>query len=192
MTVFLNPFCSGTCIFRPHILCQISDSYFAFNIVVQYFPYIQVIRRFIIDCDVSPAVRCQDPAVARAGNAAGQINPASFCINVFQYQLLILRVVIHLRHVFKGADGMIKYRLAAIVHLIHGTALNSHFIRLSHEAVNILDISDFRFVFAVAALDEAVHVNIRCRDIHAVAGDASKFRIGDVCSRLLQSFCLRL
>ena len=197
LAVIGNGFCSGTGIFRPGISCQIGNGNFAFNIVIQHLANRQRQLGGIGDGDVRAAVCRQDPAVAGTGNAARQVNPAALGVNILHYQAAGLGIVIHLHNILEGADAAVVHRPAAVVHLVHGTALNGH-RPVGGYGVNPILVADKRcLIFAVAALDEAVHVNIRRRDIHAVPGDAAQFRVSDVRCRLLQaglgsSFVLRL
>ena len=183
--VVIDCLCGGSSIFRPGIVGQVGDGNLAFNIIIQYLARLHVQARPVRNGDVRPAAGRQDPAVAGAGNTPGQVNTAALRINIFHYQLFVCRIIVHLHNILESADAVVIPDLAAVVHLIHGPALHRRFVLLNGHVAEI-DFADVRLVLAVAALNQAVHIDIRCRNVNIIPGDAPQFSTGNIGQRLIQ------
>ena len=172
--VFVNGIGGRTGILRPAVIGQVRNSNPALDVVVQQRTRGQVSGSGIGDGDFRAPVRRQDPAVTGAGDAPRQVDLAALGIDVFHHQPFGLGIVIHLYDVFVSAGRGVVHRLIAVIDLVHGTAFNSNLLA---GVFHLLDIGlaecirpDIRHVLAVAALEQAVHVDIRRRNVDAVPG----------------------
>ena len=185
LAVVIDCLCGGSSIFLPGIVSQVGDGDLAFNIIIQHLAYLHIQARPVRNRDVRSAAGRQDPAVAGTGNTPGQVNTTAFRINIFHYQLFACRIIVYLHNILESADVFVILNLAAVVHFIHGPALHRHFVLLSGHAAEI-DFANVRLVLAVAALDQAVHIDIRCRDINIIPGDAPQPSLGNIGKRFFQ------
>ena len=168
---------------RTGILCpglpgQVRNGNLAFDVVVQDLSCGKIRTGPVGNGNFRTAVGGKDSAVSGAGNTAGQVNLAALGVNIFHNEALGLGVIVHLDHIFVGVGLGIIYGLVTVVDLIQGTAVDGHFAAVVLHAFNVRITQgvfrDIHHVFAVAALDQAVYVNIRCSQIHAVPGNAAR------------------
>ena len=176
--------CGSPGIFRPGIFSQIGNGNSAVYVIVQNLTGSQIAGRRIGNRNFRTAVRSQYLAVACTGNTAGQIYLPAPGINIFYYQAARLRVIIHLHDVFVSADACIIHRFVPVVYLIHGSSL---YRNLGTRILVFLYIfiaqgirAYIRFIFAEAALDQAIHIDICRSDIHTVPGNTASLSLGNI------------
>ena len=160
-------------VLSPGIVGRIGDGDDAFPLVVKDVPNVHIQRSFVGHGNIRRAVRRQDPAVAGAGDLARQINLAALGVDVFHHQLVRRGIPIDLGHIVKDFFCAVPL-CAAVVDLVHGTVLDDSrtagrsFLRLSQ-----LRLCHRGGIVLVAALDQAVHVDIGCGHINVPPGDVA-------------------
>ena len=144
----------------PGIVGRIGDGDDAFPLVVENVPHVHIQRGFVRHSDIRCAVRRQNPAVAGTGDLTRQIDLTALGVDVFHHQLVGRRIPIDLRHIVKDFVRTVPLG-AAIIDLVHGAVLDDSrtagrpFLRLSQ-----LLLCHRGGIVLVAALDEAVHVDV--------------------------------
>ena len=86
--------------------------------------------------------------------------------------------------VLESANAFNIHRFVSVIDFVHGTALYRNLAAIVFVFLDILLAQGICFnighVFAEAALDQAVHVDIRSRDVYAFPGDTACFRLGNI------------
>ena len=176
-------------VFRHRVLRRIADADQAFSLVADQFAHLQVRICIVVDGNVIGSVQGSNLAVPGAGNTAAQVNLSAVGIDIGNDQFIRGGIVEHIRLIGIGPiglehrsaldhpvdrtghdQGIGQFRLAAGIPVLlqgghrrlHGTVLNGYAIG------------------AIAALDEAVDVDVRCIDVDIVPGNAGAAAILDL------------
>ena len=185
----------GAGIFRIGILGRVSNGNLPFQVVVDELASSQVGAGVVGDGNLRAAVRRHDPAIAGAADVARQVDFAPLGLDVLNRQAPALRIVVHLGHILVDAGGVLIDRLVAVVHLVHGLALDcdraavvlQHLDMLFAEGLDLIAVlvriiaavlilhvfGDLRRIQGITALDQAVDIDGIRRYIYAVPGDTA-------------------
>ena len=161
-------------VFGPRIVSRIGNRDDTFPLIVEDIAQIHIQSGFVFHRDICCTVRRQDPAVTSAGNPARQIDLATLGIDILHYQLIRGRIPIDLRHVIKDFIRAVPLG-TAIIDLVHGTVLDNGCpsgrsylrciqLRLRHRSGIVL----------VAALNQAIHVDVSGRHIDIPPGNIAR------------------
>ena len=162
----------------PGIVGRIGDGDDAFPLVVENVPHVHIQRGFVRHSDIRCAVRRQNPAVAGTGDLTCQIDLTALGVDVFHHQLVGRRIPIDLRHIVKDFVRTVPLG-AAIIDLVHGAVLDDSrtagrpFLRLSQ-----IGLRHRSCIVLVAALDQAVHIDVGGRHINIPPGNVAGGRLG--------------
>ena len=144
----------------PGILRRVSDGDDALPLVVQNVAHVHIESGVVRHEDIRRAIRCQNLAVAGAGDLARQIDLAARRVDIFHEQLFRGGIPIDLRHIVKDLLRIVPLR-AAFVDPVHGAVLHDgRTIGGSRLCRSQLSLRHRGSVGLVAALDQAVHIDI--------------------------------
>ena len=182
----LIPFCqvldyrAAAGVFREPIGRRVGNADQAVILVADEFAHLQIRFRRIGHADIIGAIQRNDFPIARAGNAAAQINLAAVGIDIGNDQFLRRRVVVDIGLVLVGAVRLQDFatRLYEIVRPCRDDRIGQ--ILFSHTRPAAIQLLDFRrdcigngdFVFAIAALDQAIDIDVRRIDVDVITGNA--------------------
>ena len=167
-------------IFRDLIPGGIGNADQAVIFVADKLAHLQSRVRIVSHADVIGTVEGHNFAIARAGDAAAQINLAAVGIDIGDDQFLRRRIVVDIGLVFVGTVCLQDF--AAFLYKIIRSCGDDRigqilFAHARPAAVQLLDFRHYRigngdFVFAVAALDQAIDIDVRRIDVDVVTGNA--------------------
>ena len=167
-------------VFREPIGGRVGNADQANILVADKFAHLQSRVRIVSHADVIGTVESHNFAIARAGNAAAQINLAAVGIDIGDDQFLRRRIVVDIRLVFVGTVRLQDF--AAFLYKIIRSCGDDRIgqILFAHARPAAVQFLDFRhycigngdFVFAVAALDQAIDIDVRRIDVDVVTGNA--------------------
>ena len=182
----LIPFCqvldhrTAAGVFREPVGGRISNADQAIILIADELAHLQIRFRRIGHADIIGTIQRNDFPVARAGNAAAQINFASVGIDIGDDQFLRRWIVVDIGLVLIGTVRLQDF--AALLYKIIRSCRDNRIgqILFAHERPTAIQVLDFRryrigngdFVFAIAALDQAVDIDVRRVDVDVVAGNA--------------------
>ena len=131
----------------------------------------------IKDRNISRAIGNDNLSVARACNAARQINFAALGIDIFHNQVIGQRIIINWHFIVKSLRIRIIF-LSAVIYLIHRPILHSHspITRLLFSGCDI-SCRQFSLVILIATLNRAIDIDILGSDINIFTGDIPTGRI---------------
>ena len=172
-------------VLEPGVICHVYDGNDAFPLIIEDFAYVQIQIGIAGHGDIRCAVRRHNSAVAGAGDFARQIDLAPCSIDVLHHQLVCRWIPIDLRHIVKDLVRFVPLG-AAVVDFVHGAVLNNGRSRSWSELLHIIhSITVHRSsVILVAALDQAVHVDIGGGHIDVPPGNIARGRLGGIGSRV--------
>ena len=167
-------------VFREPIGGRVGNADQAVIFVADKLAHLQSRVRIVGHTDVIGTVEGHNFAIARAGNAAAQINLAAVGIDIGDDQFLRRRIVVDIRLVFVGTVRLQDF--AAFLYKIIRSCGDDRIgqILFAHARPAAVQFLDFRhycigngdFVFAVAALDQAIDIDVRRIDVDVVTGNA--------------------
>ena len=161
-------------VLSPGIAGRIGDGDDAFPLVVKDVPHVHIQRSFVGHGDIRRAVRRQNPAVAGAGDLARQINLAALGVDVFHHQPVRGRIPVDLGNIVKDLVRTVPLG-AAVIDLVHGAVLyNGRFSGMPRLRRSQLRLCHRGGIVLVAALDEAVHVDVGGGYINVPPGDVAR------------------
>ena len=169
--------CAGLSIpvLGPDILCRIGDGDNAFPLVVEDPSHVHIQVCLIDHGDIRPAVRNHNPAVTGAGDLARQIDLTALGVDILHYQLVCRGIPIDLRHIVKDFVRTVPLG-AAIVDLVHGTVLDdSRTVGRPRLRRIQLRLCHRGGIGLVAALDQAVHIDVGSGHIDIPPGDVTRW-----------------
>ena len=169
----------------PGVLGRVGDGDDALPLVVQDFAHIHIKGGIVRHGNQRRAVRRQNPAVAGAGDLARQIDLAPRGVDVLHKELVRGGIPIDLGHIVKDFVRAIPLS-AAVVDLVHGTVLDDGcFSGGTPLRRSQLLVRHRGGVVLVAALDQAVHVDIGSGHIDIPSGDVARSRLGGIRTRVV-------
>ena len=116
--------CLAPLVFGPGIIGRIGNGNDTFTLIVEHVAHIHIQISLIDYRDFRCTVRCQNPAIASAGNLARQIDLAARRVDILYHQFIRSRVPINLGHIVKSLVRAVPLG-TAIIDLIHGVILNN-------------------------------------------------------------------
>ena len=169
---------------EPRVIGHVYDGNDALPLIVEDFAHVHIVSGVVRHGDIRRAVRRHHFAIAGAGDLARQIDLATRRVDIFHEQLFRGRIPIDLRHIVKDLVRIVPLR-AAVVDLEHGAVLDDgHFVGVTcHRPRQIVTIHRGGVVF-VAALDEAVDVDIGRGHIDIPASDVARSFLGRIRTRV--------
>ena len=148
---------------------------FSLYVVIGNLTYIKSSVRLIVYGNIRAAVSHINLTITGTDNAAGQVNTASFCFNVFGNQITGLGVIIHLHNVFVGSVALF-YMFPAVIDLVQCFRANFDCFRciIGSRCLNgrvQFHFGYYRRIGAETALDQAVNVDPFRRDEYVIPED---------------------